>query len=373
MTNAERMFAAIRRQPIDRVPFATYNFHPFSAEHANDPSYAELLELVTARAGMLCKAHAVARPAEPQQWGTIDVTSEDLPTQAITRRTLHTPKGDLTSVTVKPADQPALVTEHFIKTDADIDRYMSLPHVPATYDVAPLARLSDKLAGRGLLYVGYDDAMYAAASLFDFNDFAIRCHTDIGAVKRFVDFHFERVRDNVRRLVTACRGLPALFYTAGPELCTPPMTSPAVFAALVTPYQRQLIEIIHDAGLAAAIHCHGRVRSILEEVLETGADVLEPIEPPPQGDITLAEYGLLDCFGRAVAQQFAAVDISDQTYLAAVLTLDLADVHTRNGLDRIDRVRTCLDDHIENRPEIAVTVLDAVGTFLANYIDHAFQ
>ncbi|MDP6449170.1 MAG: uroporphyrinogen decarboxylase family protein, partial [Lentisphaeria bacterium] len=98
-----------------------------------------------------------------------------------------------------------------------------------------------------------------------------------------------RVRDNVRRLVTACRGLPALFYTVGPELCTPPMTSPAVFAALVTPYQRQLIEIIHDAGFAAAIHCHGRVRSILEEVLGTGADVLEPIEPPPQGDITLAE------------------------------------------------------------------------------------
>jgi len=37
------------------------------------------------------------------------------------------------------------------------------------------------------------------------------------------------------------------------------------------------------------VHCHGNVRSTLEAVIERGADFFEPVEPPPDGDITMAE------------------------------------------------------------------------------------
>ena len=36
-------------------------------------------------------------------------------------------------------------------------------------------------------------------------------------------------------------------------------------------------------------HCHGRVGRVLDDLLEIGIDTLEPIEPPPQGDIALRE------------------------------------------------------------------------------------
>jgi uroporphyrinogen-III decarboxylase len=67
------------------------------------------------------------------------------------------------------------------------------------------------------------------------------------------------------------------------------MMAPAMFATLVTPYQKRLIAQIHEAGFPASIHCHGRVRDVIDEVIKTGADVLEPIEPPDQGDMTLQE------------------------------------------------------------------------------------
>ena len=162
MNHKERMFAAFRHQPVDRIPFATYNLHPFSAPHRHDPSYTGLLDLVWNEAGMLCKT-------------------------GITRQ-----------------------------------------ETPATQ--AEAARL-------------------------------------------------EVVRQT----------LPVLFYTGGPEICTPPMMAPAMFAKLVTPYQKKLIRMIHDAGFLASIHCHGRVRDVIGEVLATGADVFEPIEPPDQGDISLPE------------------------------------------------------------------------------------
>jgi uroporphyrinogen-III decarboxylase len=65
--------------------------------------------------------------------------------------------------------------------------------------------------------------------------------------------------------------------------------SPALFGKLVTPYMRKLAEVIHDGGLLCGIHCHGHVREVFPEMLKTGADLLEPIEPPDQGNITLAE------------------------------------------------------------------------------------
>ena len=42
MTRKERMLAAIRREDIDQIPFATYNLHGCGAnEHGRDASYRQ--------------------------------------------------------------------------------------------------------------------------------------------------------------------------------------------------------------------------------------------------------------------------------------------------------------------------------------------
>jgi len=294
MTRKQRMFAAMRHEPVDRVPFSTYNLHICSPSHTQDPSYAGLLELVEAKAGMLCKIgmSGKSRAADQDEAGRSEVTTEETESHTTVTRILHTPKGDLCSVTVKPKDQPSMVTEHFIKTDEDIERYMSLPLEPKEYDVSAPRDVDRKLDGRGVAYVGYADPMHTSARLFDFNDFAVRCITDIKPVLKLIDFHFELIKADLRSMLKAAEGNEFLFYTGGPEICTPPMMAPAIFARLVTPYQKALIDMIHEAGQLASIHCHGRVRCVIDEVIKTGTDVLEPIEPPDQGDMTLAE--LLD-------------------------------------------------------------------------------
>ena len=49
-----------------------------------------------------------------------------------------------------------------------------------------------------------------------------------------------------------------------------------------------MIEIIHRSGGYARIHSHGRLKDILDDIAAMGADALDPIEPPPQGDVELA-------------------------------------------------------------------------------------
>ena len=292
MTRKQRMLAAIRHEDIDAVPFATYNLHGCAGSaHSQDESYAELLALVREKVGVYLKSgvHQVEGEVTGERAWDVTRSAEDDGVNRVTTAILHTPKGDLRTVAMTPRDQPGYVTEHYIKTDVDIERYMSLPWEPPDYDAAPLDGLVSQLGDRGIITLGYADPMHTACSLFDFEDFTIRCLTQLDDVRRLVDHVFERVAEDTRRKAVAARGREVVFLTGGPEVATPPMMAPAVFEALVVPYQKKLIDIIHAEGHLAMIHCHGRVREVLDSMMDTGVDAIEPIEPPPQGDIGIAE------------------------------------------------------------------------------------
>ena len=290
MTRRERMLAAIRQQPVDQLPFTTYNLHPYAnTPHTREPGYAELLELVARHAGMLAKARVHLRGGSPELAALTESTAERQGRLSLSSTILHTPTRELRRVYAKPDDQPGYLIEPFLKCDADLDAYLALPVEHREPDPTPALSLVEELGERGLAYVPYGDPMYRAASLFDFEDFTIRCLTDPVPLRRLIDHLFEIELEATRRLAHALRGTPVVFYTAGPELATPPMLPPRVFEQLVVPYQTRLVEVLHEQGHLVSCHCHGRVRQVLPLIQACGFDLLEPLEPPPQGDLDLAE------------------------------------------------------------------------------------
>jgi uroporphyrinogen-III decarboxylase len=64
---------------------------------------------------------------------------------------------------------------------------------------------------------------------------------------------------------------------------------PRLFDEYVVRYVAPMIRDIHAHGGYARIHCHGRLKNILNLIAGMGADALDPIEPLPQGDMTLRE------------------------------------------------------------------------------------
>jgi uroporphyrinogen-III decarboxylase len=50
-----------------------------------------------------------------------------------------------------------------------------------------------------------------------------------------------------------------------------------------------MMDMIKNAGGHIWVHSHGRMRGMLSRFADMGVDVLNPIEPPPMGDIELAE------------------------------------------------------------------------------------
>ncbi|MFO7698838.1 MAG: uroporphyrinogen decarboxylase family protein [Anaerolineae bacterium] len=80
-----------------------------------------------------------------------------------------------------------------------------------------------------------------------------------------------------------------LWRIVGPEFATPPFLPPRLFRAYVNRYDTALIAAIQRHGGYARLHCHGRIARVLDAIAEMGPDALDPIEPPPQGDVNLAD------------------------------------------------------------------------------------
>jgi len=50
-----------------------------------------------------------------------------------------------------------------------------------------------------------------------------------------------------------------------------------------------MTRLIHSRGAKVRLHCHGKIGRVLDLILETGCDGLDPCEPPPDGDLELHE------------------------------------------------------------------------------------
>ena len=58
-----------------------------------------------------------------------------------------------------------------------------------------------------------------------------------------------------------------------------PMISAGMFLEFVAPYLRDLVETIHRLGAKALFHSCGDISSFIPEIIKTGVDVLDPIQP----------------------------------------------------------------------------------------------
>ena len=288
MTRRERMLAAIRHEPVDRIPHATYNLNPYADnQHTRDETYATLLDKVRATAGVWCKTRGRG-PVVAQRELTEEIVEGSGDDR--TRTTIiHTPKGDLRSFSRIPESKPGRVLAPLIASNEDVEKYMSIPYETPEWDMAGVREEIDALGDAGVAWVMYTEPFSATSALYDFEDFCLRCAIDPKPIRKFIDWHAERAKESLRLLTEACEGMTCVFHTGGVERCTPPMLSPQLFAEVITPNLTEMTRIIHDAGFLAGVHCHGRVRHVLPEIVKAGTDALEPIEPPKQGDITLAE------------------------------------------------------------------------------------
>ena len=291
MTSRERILKALKCETPDRVPVSTYELVGYNSRafENNDPSYARLMDVIREKTDCLAmwSPGSNVRFMESAYPVAMDLREERDGAATIYHRTVHTPKGDLTHVSkVYDNVHTTWTVEHWCKSTGDVDKALSVPYEPVTYDASDRTRIDAEVGERGIIMDSVSDPLWMAADLMEFGSYTVWALSETEHFIRTLDIMHERCMENLRRSLSAT--VSDLYRICGPEYATPPYLPPELFERFVTPYVKAMIDLLHERGALARFHCHGKVNQVLDMIAATGADAIDPCEPPPDGDIELA-------------------------------------------------------------------------------------
>ncbi|MFH1228090.1 MAG: uroporphyrinogen decarboxylase family protein [Planctomycetota bacterium] len=292
MNPRERLLTALNCNIPDRVPISTYELVGYNSQawENNIPSYQKLMKAIREKTDCVCMwgPRSNATFLESSSPISVDKTEWRENHTTVCKRTLHTPEGPLTQ-TKKIMDGLNTVwqTEHLCKSVQDVDRALSIPYRPLSYDTSDYARIQQEVGNNGIIMADLADPLCLAAELMELGEYTVWAMTETKHFDRTIEILNERNMENLKRMLEI--NVVDLYRIYGPEYATPPFLPPKLFKKAVLPYVSKMVDLIHSKGAKARIHCHGRISEVLETILETGADAIDPCEGPPDGDITLAD------------------------------------------------------------------------------------
>ena len=298
-SSRRRLQVALAGGIPDRVPINTYELAGRNSRdwYNNQPSYRSLMDRIRAQTD--CITNWNPRAPTDHYTSKERFLCSDFPveieshTEAVgqfqrTTRICHTPQGDLRSATqVAPDVYTTWQVEPWCKSLADVNKALSVPYQPASYDSLDISRVRAELGEHGLIMTSVGDPAYLAAELMSFQDYLMWAFGETDHFARTVAVVAERVLENLRRQLNCC--VLDVYRIVGPEYFTPPYLSPAMFQRFVVPYVSEMTRLIHARGGKVRVHCHGKIGQVLDMILDTGCDGIDPCEPPPDGDLELSE------------------------------------------------------------------------------------
>lgn len=298
--------ATIRGKPVDRPAVSWYELGGFPIDPGdpdpynvyNSRDWQPLLELTENHTDLI-RMMSPVRPASPDPKGAsaaaargefFQETVTDDGCVRVTRTVVNVGGRTLTQVTARERDVNTVwTTEHLLKSAEDVEAYLAIPDdvLAESIDVNPLVAEEAALGDRGIVMVDTEDPLCAAACLFGMEDYTTLAFTEPDLFRRLLDKMARRI---LPRTEEVSRKFPGhLWRIYGPEYASEPYLSPGLFNDYVVRYVTPMVQAIQAHGGFVRIHSHGRLRNILQAIAGMGVDALDPVEPPPQGDMELAE------------------------------------------------------------------------------------
>jgi uroporphyrinogen decarboxylase len=298
MTSRERMLAAFRREPTDRVPVAPDISNMIPCKLQRKPFW----EIYLNRNPSLGQAYMEAcRYFGMDGWYTyaeLDVEREKPVSRDVkilsksegritARETIHTPSGDLSQVTVyKPADSPTQ-TEKMIKNlKDDFPKLRCLFGKILKYDRQPLTLAEQIVGDEGVVCAGVQAPGFQTyIELFDGGlENALFAYYDEPDL--FMEFHSMFMEHQLRYAEMLIDAKVDSILTGGSGSLT--LQSPELWERLSLPFLKQVTALCRQAGVVSGIHSCGKERHLIDVCSkETSLDYVNPLEIAPMGDCSL--------------------------------------------------------------------------------------
>ena len=298
MTRKERLMASIRGQDVDRPPVSFYEINGYDENPSDndpfniysDPSWKPVIELAKEKTDRIVRRSASFKHVGAGQKKYTDIKRyvEDGSSYEV-----HTVNAGSRILTLKTRRDPDVNTvwtiEHLLKNVEDLEAWLGLPDEDFDFsnpDISNFIKAEKDLGDTGIVMVDTADPLCCAASLFSMEEYTVIALTENSLFHKALEKISKSLYAKTEAVAKALPG--RLWRICGPEYATPPYLPPALFREYVVKYVKPMVDMIQKYGGYARIHCHGNIRHVLADIVETGCVAIDPIEPPPQGDVELS-------------------------------------------------------------------------------------
>ena len=272
MTSRKRILEAIRHGTPDRIPVSPFGLGALDPDGAMARELIEKTDpFISVGVGGNPFTGSAAVPRVIQE-GDTRISTYD------------TPKGELVT-RFRRTDVTGATVEYAIKSPEDVEKFLSMPFEPANVDLTGYKEWSDRVGEEAFVLADLPDAICLPATWLSPQDFCTWWADYPDLMRKLTSIAASRLNEFVHRL---CREGVGAFRIIGGEYASVQL-GPSGFDALVTPFDTELVNIIHSYGGIAYYHNHGSVMRFLDRLADLGIDALDPLEAPPWGDVDIGE------------------------------------------------------------------------------------
>ena len=293
LSSRTRLLKILKGEEIDRVPISLYEFDGFYDDwiHLNK-EYVEILEYAKGKTDkMYFWSPQTSKPV--LFYGVID---EECISREIwrdgksvyTRITLETPRGTVEKISRRDDNiHTSWTIKYFCRDVKDAQKILSIPYEPWRPGLDSFFTLDRKLGDDGIILGDIADPLCLTVGLFGLSRFLKLYMRNREVIFDLMDFFQERICNYLEYILK--NGAVTLYRICGPEYATPPYLHPKEFDRLVNSYDSEMIDLIHKYGGYARLHSHGKIKRVLPYIGRMSIDAIDPLEPPPDGDVELRE------------------------------------------------------------------------------------
>jgi len=212
----------------------------------------------------------------------------DLPNWRQIRTVLKTPLGDLTSLRRESSiGEPGYKLEYFVKEPDDVRKLISAPYEAIPFNPARFNAIDAAVGDRGITILGLPYPGGLLYSACGSEMMALLMMDEPELIDEAISLYTQRVHGLLEDVIR--QGLKPVYCVIGPELLVPPLMNMDGFRRYAIESNRKLYARMRESGGYIWMHCHGRTAKLLEDFIDVGVNVMNPLEPPPNGDVDMLE------------------------------------------------------------------------------------
>ncbi len=290
MTHKQRIMAAARKQPVDRLPFGAridvwYNYHSAHGTLPDRYKEANMVEILRDQgAGSQLRHYRTWRV----EYTDLEVvTTEEPPRKTIEWRT---PLGNVSMVQVfTPQEGPwiAYEVDHPFKKKED---YAVIEHIIQNSHLVPdtdeFYRKREMAGDDGLVMTGmasYSPMQQIMRYWIGFERFFYEFHDNRARVEHLFELEKELAKQKIRILSELPLEMVQVCSNWSDEFHTP------LFARYFAPWLKETSDCFHRLGKLTQVHADGEMKRLIPFFPDTGIDVAEAWSPVPMTSVTTAE------------------------------------------------------------------------------------